>query len=923
MRYKPFWLALVLVVALVPLPAGASQQEPPPPGLDALSAPSDLDAEDIAIGFVQAEAATYGVAASDVQELAVLSRYVSKHNGVTHVNLAQQYDGLDIFGAAATVNLLSDGSVLFVGESLVNGLKVASDELAVDAAAAVAGAASGLGLAAPAGLRVLEDGDEELTLSGGGISDAPIEAKLGWQATSTGLRLAWQLVIDDSTDVHLWNATVDAATGSLLAADDWTSSHSMTDLAHLARGSSAYSASFVFPGSSNPVNDGSSYRVYAEPRESPNDGDRVVVHNPADAAASPYGWHDTNGVAGPEFTITRGNNVHAYGDSDANNTPDFGGNPDGGAGLDFDNPVDLNEHSQNYRDAVITNLFYINNYIHDVLYLLGFDEPADNFQAINYGGGGNGDYVRAEAYDGGGTNNANFSTPSAGGTPRMQMYLWPGTQFGSPNQLAGVTGVGDINAGWTRYGPSPTVAGVAGQLVYVANGCVAGDYPAVPPVGTWIAVADGGTGPCAYLVRSNAAQAAGASGLIIAHNAAGAAPTLTGSLAAAAPTIPTVAITQADGVLVKAAIAGGTTTGTLRKHPSHPGIRDGDFENGIIIHEYGHGISNRLTGGPGINCLSGNEQMGEGWSDYYALTMLADPTLDDPNGPRGMGPYALFQPDRGGNGIRPRPYSRNTDIQPFTYDMIKTNGWITGGSLAVPHGIGHAWAATLWDMTWNLIDAHGFNPDIYQPWNTGGNILSLQLVTDGLKIQGCGPGFVVGRAAIIAADVALTGGENHCLLWRTFAKRGLGVSAIQGTTNRDDNTQAFDIPDECVKNQARVNLTGGHVPSANYVMNAGDPNATAGVRVSWNQSGQVCLSHFQLTGLTAGSITSVKIHSGGHGLTGPEIVNFNIPPNGLPNSCVGGVSQATLLDMRKNPSRYYINVTTAAYPNGALRDQLG
>ena len=90
--------------------------------------------------------------------------------------------------------------------------------------------------------------------------------------------------------------------------------------------------------------------------------------------------------------------------------------------------------------------------------------------------------------------------------------------------------------------------------------------------------------------------------------------------------------------------------------------RDGDIENGIIFHEYGHGLSNRLTGGPAVNCLSGNEQAGEGWSDYIAISTMLDPTLDDPAGPRGMGPYALFQPNRQGNGIRPRPYTRNMAI---------------------------------------------------------------------------------------------------------------------------------------------------------------------------------------------------------------------------------------------------------------------
>jgi hypothetical protein len=163
-----------------------------------------------------------------------------------------------------------------------------------------------------------------------------------------------------------------------------------------------------------------------------------------------------------------------------------------------------------------------------------------------------------------------------------------------------------------------------------------------------------------------------------------------------------------------------------------------------------------------------------------------------------MGPYALFQDDRHGAGIRPRPYTRDMVIQPFTYDRIKTNSWITGGSLAVPHGIGHAWAATLWDMTWDLIDAHGFNPNKYQAWDTGGNNLALQLVTDGLKMQGCFPGFVTGRNAIIAADDVLTGGENECILWSTFARRGLGFSATQGTSaDRDDNTEAFDVPPQC------------------------------------------------------------------------------------------------------------------------------
>ncbi|MEV6817092.1 M36 family metallopeptidase, partial [Micromonospora sp. NPDC051296] len=368
--------------------------------------------------------------------------------------------------------------------------------------------------------------------------------------------------------------------------------------------------------------------------------------------------------------------------------------------------------------------------------------------------------------DGGGTNNANFSTPAAdGGTPRMQMYLWPGNQLGAQNQVV-LDGVGSFDATWSRYSPAPTVAGLPGhQFVYAGNGCATSAYPSTLPSGGWIAVVDGVTTACTYLLRTQVAESLGAKAVVVAHNIAGNAPLLTGAMTTAPVTIPAVAVTQDDGNAIKAAIAAGDVTGSVRKHPSHPGIRDGDLDAGIVMHEYGHGISLRLTGGPGINCLSGNEQMGEGWSDYFAITTLLDPKLDTADGTRGLVPYVLFQEDRTGNGLRPRPYSRNMDLQPFTYDSIKTGGWLNGTSLAAPHGIGHGWAAVLWDMTWDLIDRHGLNPNVYDAWNTGGNNLSMQLVMDGLKMQGCGPGFVTGRNAIIAADAALTGGENSCTLW--------------------------------------------------------------------------------------------------------------------------------------------------------------
>jgi extracellular elastinolytic metalloproteinase len=76
-----------------------------------------------------------------------------------------------------------------------------------------------------------------------------------------------------------------------------------------------------------------------------------------------------------------------------------------------------------------------------------------------------------------------------------------------------------------------------------------------------------------------------------------------------------------------------------------------------------------------------------------------------------------------------------------------------------------------------------------------GNVQALAIVTEALKIQPCSPGFVDGRDAVLAADAAIYNGANECRIWNAFAKRGLGVSADQGSSNsRSDGTEAFDTP---------------------------------------------------------------------------------------------------------------------------------
>jgi hypothetical protein len=93
----------------------------------------------------------------------------------------------------------------------------------------------------------------------------------------------------------------------------------------------------------------------------------------------------------------------------------------------FDFTMDLTQAPSTYQSAAVTELFYLCNWYHDKMYALGFTESAGNFQQNNFSRGGNGnDAVLADAQDGSGTDNANFSTPSDGSPGRMQMYVFTG-----------------------------------------------------------------------------------------------------------------------------------------------------------------------------------------------------------------------------------------------------------------------------------------------------------------------------------------------------------------------------------------------------------------------------------------------------------------------------------------------------------------
>ena len=759
----------------------------------AAQAPADRErARQLAAADLSAQAAQLGLAAADVADFAVTDVVPTRHNGLTHVYLRQRANGLEILGAEMNLSFKRNGQTFtrvggFVPNVAARAGEAGSEPgLSVDEAITAAASALGLGevyrldlVAAPAGV------DRATVMANPEVSELPIPARLRYYripGTDT-LHLVWNLSIKmppATGSADWWDLAIDAATGEIVGRTNW--------------------------------NADAQYSVFPLPQESPDDGPvRTTVVDPQDPTASPLGWHDTDGVPGANFTVTRGNNVNACVDADANNVCDAASQPDGTAALDFTGalvPLDLaTQQPAAYKPAALVNLFYWNNIMHDVTYQYGFDEPGGNFQTFNYSATGLGsDAVNADAQDGSELptptlNNANFGTPPDGSQPRMQMFRWQapvglvlsGTLTANYPAGAGAFGAttynltDDVELAVDADVPGPTQSPNDGCCTTTNNVCTDPGWAAVSGK---IAIVRRGV--CEFGTKAKNMANAGAVGMILVNNASeGVIAMGAGVNGASVPlTFPAVSVGLGNGNNIINALPG--VSATMNSATVVGPDRDSDIDAGVIAHEYGHGVSNRLTGGPATtSCLGNQEQMGEGWSDWQTLFLHASPS-DTATTQRTVGAYVSFELANvpGFIGIRRFPYTTDNVINPLTYAAVADT------ANSIPHGIGTIWATILWEAYWNIVAIDGYDPDVY--FGTGGNNVIYQLVMDGMKLQPCSPSFVSGRDAILAADVADYDGDHECALWSAFAERGLGTAASTGASSNDRVvTQSLLLPAQC------------------------------------------------------------------------------------------------------------------------------
>ena len=222
---------------------------------------------------------------------------------------------------------------------------------------------------------------------------------------------------------------------------------------------------------------------------------------------------------------------------------------------------------------------------------------------------------------------------------------------------------------------------------------------------------------------------------------------------------------------------------------------DSDYGGQTMFHEYGHGVSHRLVGaGTSTSCLNQVQSgaMGEGWSDYFAISYYNNPVV------------GAYEGQNATRGIRRQSYEGYT----FTYEDLGNSGYEV-------HYDGELWAATLWDLRKSL-----------------GQALTDKLVVNGLKSTPCSPSMTDARDAILSADVATNLGARASI-WTVFARHGMGYSASGSDGDMFTGTvynAAYDLPPDLQanRNPAITSTPPGVVglgDSYSYQVTATNPNS--------------------------------------------------------------------------------------------------
>lgn len=129
-------LLFLLILNYLPVSAHTDATKPPTTGSrfasieqtrtqpnQFVSQPSLGDPLQIAMNYLRAHRFELKLTLDDLADVVVKNRYVSQHNGVTHLYLRQRLDGIELFNGDININIMADGRILNLGNRFVSDLR--------------------------------------------------------------------------------------------------------------------------------------------------------------------------------------------------------------------------------------------------------------------------------------------------------------------------------------------------------------------------------------------------------------------------------------------------------------------------------------------------------------------------------------------------------------------------------------------------------------------------------------------------------------------------------------------------------------------------------------------------------------------------------------------------------------------------------
>jgi uncharacterized repeat protein (TIGR01451 family) len=344
--------------------------------------------------------------------------------------------------------------------------------------------------------------------------------------------------------------------------------------------------------------------------------------------------------------------------------------------------------------------------------------------------------------------------------------------------------------------------------------------------------------------------------------------------------------------------------------------RDGDVDQEIILHELTHGTSNRLHNNASGLGSTVSRGMGEGWSDFYARSLLSSAD-EDVDGIYAFGAYATNLATAGYTsnayyGIRRFPYAVKTNVGPNgkphnpltladtnvnTIDL--TDGAFPRGPFGAGgragavsvHNIGEVWCMALLEVRARVIHRLGY---------AAGNQRMLQLVTDAMKLDPINPTLINARDSLLAADAAGFGNQDEQDIWAGFSTRGIGFGATMLTTNVNGK-ESFDNP---LPGMGAVTFTDASC-NANGIA---DPGEDLLLSVPLTNP-----LHENVTGVTAtigGETASYGTLTPGQTVT--QQIPYTVPANA---PCGDAVTVTVVVESNLGPQMKTFTIQTGGSPN--------